>query len=102
MTGVKKKSEANGFEVAGLRRKRICVKDHRRPEENEAVISNRKPNRLKAVSPATIIITPTVITAMIANSFQDGFSSLKINAKRRTNPSTEDLHIAEGKVSVRT
>jgi len=100
MIGVKKNNEANGFDVAGFRRRSICVRDHRNPEEKEAVINKENPKRLNAVSPATIITTPTVITAMMANSFQDGFSNLNIKANKSTKPSTEDLHIAVCAVSL--
>ena len=83
------------MDVAGLRRSRICVNDHRKPEDAAADITRKNPSTLKDVSPATIIITPIVMVVMIAASFHDGFSSRKRKANSRTNPNTEDLHIAE-------
>lgn len=57
-------------------------------------MSKAKPTMLKAVSPATIMTTPAVITRMMPPSFQEGFSNRKMMANKRTNPNTEDLHIA--------
>ena len=45
-------------------------------------------------SPATIIITPRVMVAIIATKRQDGTSRRKRKAKTRTKASDEDLHIA--------
>lgn len=87
--------------MAGLRRRRICVNPHRKPEKNAAEMMRTNPRGLKSTSPATIMMTPTVIVAIIATSFQEGTSSRKRNAKRRTKARAEDLHIAvELKVSI--
>lgn len=94
MTGARKNIEENGLEVAGLRRSRICVRDHRKPDDAAADMTRKKPRTSKAVSPATITMTPAVMVAIMAASFQDGFSRWKRKAKSRTNPKTEDLHIA--------
>ena len=53
-----------------------------------------KPRVLKAVSPATIMMTPMVMVAMMRISFKEGVSRWKRKAKRRTKASAEDLHIA--------
>ncbi len=94
MMGVRKNRDEKGFEVAGFRRSSICVRDQRRPEKKEAIISRMKPNVLKAVSPATIIMTPTVMTRMMAPSRHEGFSRRKMMANPSTNPRVEDLHMA--------
>lgn len=94
ITGARKNIDENGFEVAGLRRSRICVRDQRKPDDAAADMTRKKPRVSKAVSPATIMTTPAVMVAMMAASFQEGFSSRKRKAKSRTNPKTEDLHIA--------
>lgn len=96
ITGARKKIEEKGFEVAGLRRSRICVRDQRKPDDAAADMTRKKPRASKAVSPATIMITPAVMVAIMAASFQEGFSRRKRKAKRRTKPRTEDLHIAGG------
>jgi hypothetical protein len=95
ITGVRKKMLLKGLLVAGLRRRRICVRDQRKPEQKEAVMTRMKPRALKAVSPATIIITPTDMRVMIPRRRQEGFSRRKMKAKRSTKASTEDLHIVK-------
>ena len=94
MMGERRKIDEKGFEVAGCRRRRIWVSDHLNPAAMEDDMMRTKPRTLKAVSPATIMTTPTVMVRMMTPSFHEGFSSLKRNAKRRTKPRTEDLHIA--------
>ena len=76
--------------------RRIWVNDQRSPERHEAVRTCIIPTRWNCVSEETIIITPPVIIAIIPISGRVGFSSRKMKAKRRTKPSTEDLHMAEG------
>lgn len=44
MIGARRKRVANGFEVAGCRRSRICVRAHRKPEKNDAEIARTKPS----------------------------------------------------------
>lgn len=102
MTGARKNIDENGLEVAGLRRRRIWVNDQRKPDDAAADITSTKPRASKEVSPATIMITPAVIVVIMAASFQEGFSSRKRKAKRRTKPRTEDLHIAIVLVSINT
>lgn len=94
MTGARKNMPLNGLLVAGLRSRRIWVNDHRKPEKNDAEITRMNPRVLKAVSPATIITTPTVIAAMMRTNFIDGVSRRKRNAKIRMNARAEDLHMA--------
>lgn len=85
----------NGLLVAGLRRRRICVRAQRKPEEKAAEMTRTKPRALKAVSPATIMTTPIVIVAMMRINLTDGVSRRKRNAKRRTKAREEDLHMAK-------
>lgn len=92
--GARKKIVLNGLLVAGFRRSRICVKAQRKPEKNEAEMMRPKPRALKSVSPATIMMTPTVIVAMMSTSLIEGVSSRKRKAKSRIKAKAEDLHIA--------
>ena len=94
MIGARKKILLNGLLVAGFRRSKIWVKAQRKPEKKADEMMRMKPRMLKAVSPATIIMTPIVMVAMIRMSFIEGVSRRKINAKRRTKAKAEDLHIA--------
>ena len=94
MTGARKKILLNGLLVAGLRMRRIWVSDQRKPEKKAARMTRTKPRRLKAASPATIIMTPTVMVAMMRMSLTDGVSSRKRKAKQRTKARDDDLHIA--------
>ena len=71
----------------------------RKPEKKAADMTRIKPSTEKATSPATIIITPMVMVAIIATSRQDGVSRRKRKAKRRTKASEDDLHIARLDVS---
>lgn len=70
------------------------MRDHRKPDDAAAVMTRTNPPSLNSVSPATMRKTPRVMREIIPPSFQDGFSSLNINAKSSTNANTEDLHIA--------
>ena len=96
MTGARKKIEEKGFEVAGLRRRRICVKDHRKPEEQAEDMTKMKPSASNDASPATIMTTPTVIISIMITSRQEGCSRRKRKANKRTKPRADDLHIAVG------
>ena len=93
MIGVRKKRVEKGFDVAGWRRRRICVRPHRKPEKKAEAMTRVKPRALNAASPATIMMTPTVMAVMITMSLMDGVSSLNRKAKRRTNASADDLHM---------
>jgi hypothetical protein len=95
MIGAKKKILENGFPVAGFRSNKICVSAHLNPEKNAEDIMRMKPRALKAVSPATIIMTPMVIVRMMRQSFMEGVSRWNMKAKRSTKARAEDLHIAE-------
>ena len=95
MTGVRKKMLLKGLLVAGLRRRRIWVRDQRKLEQKDAVIARMNPRALKAVSPATIMMTPMDIRVMIPPRRHEGFSRRKMKAKSRTNASTEDLHMVK-------
>ena len=94
VTGVRKKMLAMGLEVAGLRRRRIWVSAQRKPEKKEDSMMSAKPSALKAVSPATIMITPPVMQRIIRMSFSEAVSSRKMKAHSRTKARAEDLHIA--------
>lgn len=52
------------------------------------------PVNSNCASVATMRITPTVIVAIMAMSFQPGFSKPKMNAKPKTNAKVDDLHSA--------
>lgn len=95
MTGAKKKMVLKGLLVAGFRNRRICVKAQRKPEKNADEMINMKPIALKAVSPATIMITPMVMAAIMRISLMEGVSRRKRKAKSRTKANAEDLHIAD-------
>ena len=94
MTGARKKMLLKGLLVAGLRRRRICVRAQRKPEKKAEEMMRTKPRAWKAVSPATIMMTPTVMVAMMSMSLTEGVSRRKRKAKRRTKARAEDLHIA--------
>lgn len=70
------------------------MRDHRNPEKKAARITSVNPRASKAASPATIMMTPTVMVVIMATSFTEGFSSRKRNAKESTKASEEDLHMA--------
>ena len=101
MIGARKKIDENGLEVAGLRRRRICVRPQRKPEKKAAEMTRTKPRAEKSTSPKTIIITPMVIVAIMATRRQEGVSRRKMKANMRTKAREEDLHIA-GKVRLST
>ena len=92
--GARKKMLLNGLLVAGFRSSSICVRAQRKPEEKAEEIIRIKPRALNAVSPATIMTTPTVIVAMMRINLIEGVSRWKRKANRRTNAREEDLHIA--------
>src|ERR1700742_840803 len=94
MTGARHMIVENGLDVAGCRRSKIWVRDHLKPEEHDANMTSTNPSVLKAVSLATIMITPMVMVLMMATNLHEGCSSRKRNAKRRTKPRAEDLHMA--------
>ena len=91
--GARKKIVLNGLDVDGWRRSRICVRPHRKPEKKLAEMARVKPRAWKAVSPKTIIKTPTVMLRMMRMSFQEGVSRRKIKANIKTKMRTLDLHI---------
>jgi hypothetical protein len=93
MTGVRRKRVEKGLEVAGWRSRRIWVKPHRKPEKKADAMTSVKPSALKAVSPATIITTPTVIVAMIMINFIEGDSRRKRKANSKTKARADDLHM---------
>lgn len=99
MIGAKKKMLLKGLLVAGFRSRRICVKAQRKPEKNADEMINTKPRALKAVSPATIMMTPMIMVAIIRISLTEGVSRRKRKAKSRTKANAEDLHMA-GKVQL--
>ena len=82
------------MEVAGFRRRRIWVSPQRKPEKKAAEMTRMNPRVEKATSPATIIMTPTVMVAIMATRRQEGVSRRKRKAKIRTKARDEDLHIA--------
>lgn len=95
IVGVRKNMLAKGLLVAGFLKSKIWVKLHLKPEQNEALITRANPRALKAVSPATIMITPAVMRRMMPHRRQVGFSRRKMKAKSKTNASTEDLHMVK-------
>jgi len=97
MMGARKKIDEKGLEVAGLRRRRICVRPQRKPEKKAAEMTRTKPRAEKSTSPKTIMITPTVMVAIMATRRHEGVSSRKMKANMSTKARDEDLHIA-GKV----
>lgn len=99
MIGARKNMLLNGLLVAGFRRRRICVRAQRKPEKKAAAMTSVKPTALKRVSPATIMMTPMVMVAMMRTSFMDGDSRRKRKANMRTKAREEDLHIASRVVS---
>ena len=70
------------------------MRAQRKPEKKAAAMTSVKPTALKRVSPATIIITPMVIVAMMKTSLMEGDSRRKRKANMRTKAREEDLHIA--------
>lgn len=56
-------------------------------------MTKAKPTALNAVSPATIMITPTVMVAMTMINLTDGVSRRKMKANRRTKARADDLHM---------
>ncbi len=101
ITGARKKILLKGLLVAGFRNNRIWVKAQRNPEEKAAEMMSAKPSASKAVSPATIMITPIVMVAIINTSFHDGCSRRNMKANKRMKAKAEDLHIALSNVSIK-
>jgi hypothetical protein len=95
MTGVRKKIVLKGLLVARFRSNSICVKLQRNPEHKLALMTSTNPSALKEVSPATIMITPTVMRRMMRQRRQVGCSRWKRKAKRRTKARTLDLHMVK-------
>jgi hypothetical protein len=71
-----------------------CVRLQRRPPHALAVITSKNPGRTKAVSEATIRITPPKMRRMTTTSRSENTSRRKKNAKDNTKMSEDDLHIA--------
>ena len=69
------------------------MRAQRNPEKKDDDMMNAKPTALKVVSPATIIVTPMIITTMIRMSFRFGDSRRKRKANSSTKPNTELLHM---------
>lgn len=72
------------------------MRAQRKPDEKAEEIMRTKPSTLNAVSPATIMMTPTVMAAIMRISLREGVSRRKRKAKRRTKAREDDLHMAEG------
>ena len=70
------------------------MRAQRKPEKKAAAMTRMKPMASKNASPATIMMTPTVIVMMMSMSFMDGDSRRKRKANIRTKAREEDLHIA--------
>lgn len=94
ITGARKKIDENGFAVAGLRSRRIWVRDHLKPDEQADAMTRMNPRAWKAVSPATIMMTPRVMMEIMNTRRHEGCSRRKRNAKIKTKPRADDLHIA--------
>ena len=71
------------------------MRPQRKPEKKAAEMTRTKPSIENLTSPATIMMTPSVIVAMIPTRRQEGTSRRKRKAKMRTNAREDDLHIAE-------
>ena len=94
MIGVRKKILLKGLLVAAFLNSKIWVSAQRKPEKNAELMIRRKPRASNAVSPATIITTPTVMVNIMRQRVIEGDSRRKRKAKRRTKARAEDLHIA--------
>ena len=71
-----------------------CVRLQRRPPQMLANMTNKNPDKTNAVSEATINSTPAKMTKITMTRRTENDSSLKRNAKKRTNISEDDLHMA--------
>lgn len=69
------------------------MRAQRKPEKKDADMARMKPRAWNAVSPKTIINTPSVIVRMIRMRRQEGDSRRKRKAKINTKIKTLDLHI---------
>ena len=58
-------------------------------------MTKAKPTALNAVSPATIMTTPTVMAAIMMINLKDGVSRRKTKANRRTKARADDLHMVK-------
>lgn len=76
------------------------MRAQRKPDEKAEEMIRTKPSVLKAVSPATIMMTPTVMVAMMRISLREGVSRRKRKAKRSTKAREEDLHMAKKNHSI--
>lgn len=72
------------------------VKLQRRPLQTLAKRTSKNPERTNAVSEATINSTPAKMIRITMTKRTENGSSRKRNAKKRTNISEEDLHMAIG------
>ena len=70
------------------------MRAQRKPEKKAEEMMRTKPRILNFASPATIMMTPIVMIAMIRTSLTEGVSRRKMKAKRRTKARAEDLHMA--------
>ena len=70
------------------------MRAQRKPEKKAEEIMRIKPRVLNFASPATIMMTPIVMVAMMRTNLMEGVSRRKMKAKRRTKARAEDLHIA--------
>lgn len=73
-----------------------CVRLQRRPPQMLAEMTNKNPDKTNAVSEATINTTPAKMMRITMTRRTEKVSSRKRNAKKRTNISEEDLHMAIG------
>lgn len=71
------------------------MRAQRKPDEKAEEMIKTNPSALNSVSPATIMMTPTVMAAMIRISLREGVSRRKRKAKRSTKAREEDLHMAD-------
>lgn len=71
-----------------------CVTLQRRPPQTLANMTSENPDQTNAVSEATINSTPPKIIKITMTRCMENASSRNRNAKKRTNISEEDLHMA--------
>ena len=80
--------------MAGFLRRRIWVRAQRKPEKKAAEITRMNPRGLKAVSPAAVMTTPTMIIVIMRINLTETASRRKRKANKRTKAREEDLHMA--------
>ena len=73
---------------------KTCVRLQRRPPQTLANMTSKNPDKTNAVSEATINSTPAKMIRITTTKRRENDSSRKRNAKKRTNISDEDLHMA--------